>query len=91
MIARYTDGAPVIEGDRVRYHQMPGGLMAPQRFWTSDGWAIWREGIAAKFPGHQERREELLTRGYIDPDELHLLGRDGRYYHMAPHIIERLP
>lgn len=96
MIALYTDGTPVQEGDRVRYHQAPGGLMAPPS--DARGNVIWHYGIAAKFPGYQERREELLERGHIDPDELHCLrtvdsglwSKAGSYGHMAPHIIERV-
>ena len=96
MIARYTDGTIVKEGDRVRYHQRPGGLMSPPR--NPDGSIKWHEGIAAKYPPYQERREELLARGHIDPDELHCLrtadngiwSRAGSYGHMAPHIIERM-
>lgn len=101
MIARYTDGSVVQEGDRVRFHQAPGGLMSPET--DADGNIKWLYGIAAKFPGYQERRDEMLDRiereGYgIDPDELHckyepqpgsLWRSSGGYAHMAPHIIER--
>ncbi len=95
MIARYTDGTIVQEGDRVHYHQHTGGLLAPEA--NADGTIKWHEGIAAKYPPYQERREELLARGFIDPDELHCKvfepasPWDSGYMHMAPHIIERLP
>ena len=99
MIARYTDGTPVREGDRVRYHQTPGGIMAPET--DRDGNIKWHEGIAVKIPWYQgdenrERRESAIRAG-IDPDELALdyFDRSGfhasGYGHMAPHIIERLP
>lgn len=94
MIARYTDGTIVQEGDLVRYHQRPGGLLAPAA--NPDGSIKWHEGIAATIPEHQERRDELLAGGLIDPDELHCKYFEpsapwfGEYGHMAPHIIERL-
>lgn len=88
MIALYADGTPVTEGDRIRYRQTPGGLMAPA---SRNGEYVWTEGVAVKYPPYQEEREWLLERGFIDPDELHLLAEDGRYRHIAPHIIERLP
>lgn len=92
MIARYTDGTAVQEGDHVRYHQDPGGLLAPAT--NHDGSTRWYEGIATKLPDYQERRDELLAAGYIDPDELHCKFFEptvwGDYGHMAPHIIERL-
>ncbi|MBO0676816.1 hypothetical protein JRC04_05005 [Mycolicibacterium sp. S2-37] len=100
MIALYTDGTPVREGDRVRYHQTPGGLMAPPS--NPDGSIKWHEGIARRYPYTDEQRQRLLDRrvreGYgIDPDELHCYGVDDwcggdrmAYLHMAPHIIERM-
>lgn len=79
MQAKYTDGTPVQEGDRVRYHQTPGGLLPP---------GDWREGVAVPYPYPEDRREGLIAAG-VDPDELHVF--DGEhYYHAAPHIIERL-
>jgi hypothetical protein len=99
MQALYTDGTPVQEGDRVRYHQCPGGLLPPES--NPDGTIKWHIGTAAKYPPYVERREELQTfnakQGYLalDPDELHCKydvrsGWGGEYGHMAPHIIERL-
>lgn len=92
MIARYTDGSPVQRGDRVRYHQHPGGILAPDT--DLDGNIRWHYGTAEPLPWYQERREEMLAayhqgkRG-LDPDELHCHGDDGHWYHMAPHVIER--
>lgn len=99
MEALYTDGTPVAEGDFVRYHQTPGGLMAPPS--NLDGSIKWDHGVAIKYPYSVEQRERMLARiereGYgVDPDELHLYGKGGwcnadgySYFHMAPHIIER--
>lgn len=96
MIALYTDGTPVQEGDRVRYHQHPGGMMAPES--NSDGTVKWHTGFAVKLPWYQgpenaERRASALRAG-IDPDELaceyhERSGWGSQYGHMAPHIIER--
>lgn len=70
----YTDGTRVQEGDRIRYHQAPGGLMAH---------GDWRYGVAARLPeSHQTRAFPI--------NELHLLGDDGRYYHLFSHVIERV-
>ena len=103
MSAYYTDGTPVQEGDRVRYHQAFGGLMAPPRHFINGEWTLWHEGIASKYPPHQERRDEMLAfiarEGYgIDPDELYCkrttpTGWAGGYGYgqMAGHVIERLP
>lgn len=91
MIAHYTDGSAVQRGDRVRYHQTPGGILSPAT--NLDGTIQWHYGTAEPYPPYQERREELLT-AYeqeswrIDPDELYCHGDDGHWYHMAPHIIE---
>lgn len=69
----YTDGTRVREGDRIRYHQAPGGLMAH---------GDWRYGIAAHLPDdHQNRRFPV--------SELHLLADDGRHYGLYSHVIER--
>ncbi|MEB3023057.1 MULTISPECIES: hypothetical protein [Mycolicibacter] len=93
MIAHYTDGSVVQPGDRVRYHQTPGGLMSPET--ELDGSIKWHYGTAKPHPRHQERRVEMLA-AYEqedwrqDPDELYCHGDDGRWYHMAPHIIERV-
>lgn len=69
----YTDGTPVAEGDRIRYHQAPGGLMAH---------GDWRYGVAARLPeSHQGRRFPI--------NELHLLADDGFHYNLYGHVIER--
>lgn len=46
----YTDGSRVQEGDRIRFHQVPGGLLPP---------GDWRYGEAAYMPG-SESKELLL-------------------------------
>lgn len=82
-IATYTDGDEVIEGDRIRYRQAPGGLMAP----SSD----WLEGVAVKmqeFADDPERRRRALDNG-IDVDELVLDAGDGGRYSIVGHIVER--
>lgn len=83
MKALYTDGTPVIEGDSIRYRQTPGGLIAPS--------GKWDYGIATKFPHPDHIREYAATHPdwAYDLDELHLLTSEGRYLHIAPHIIER--
>lgn len=80
MQALYTDNTPVVEGDRIRAKQQPGGLLPP---------GGWREGIAVPFPNHVENAEAVSGAG-MDPFELHLFDGKG-YMHIAPHIIERLP
>lgn len=95
MIARYTDGTIVEEGDLIRFHEHTGGLLAPPS--NDDGSIKWHEGIAAKSPLYQQRREELLALSLIDPDELRCKISDttslwyGSYLPMAGHVIERLP
>ena len=100
MQARYTDGTPVQEGDRVRYHQSLGGLMSPPS--NPDGSIKWYTGTATTFPPYQEDRDAMLARrardgGGTDPDELYCKYDEGQgwmgageYGHMAPHVIERL-
>lgn len=97
MKARYTDGTLVDAGDRVRYHQQPGGLLSPET--DVDGNVKWHYGTAETLPWYQEPdiRERMLDRmatvGGVDPDELHCRYDDphfgSRYGHMAPHVIER--
>lgn len=87
----YTDGTPVRAGDRIRYHQAPGGLLPP----PSDGRGnvAWREGVAIPLSERDnptpERRAQMIGYG-IDPDELVLRDRDGRCYGLLGHVIERL-
>ena len=82
-IATYTDGTEVSEGDRIRYRQAPGGLMAPS--------AEWVEGVAVKmqeFVDDPDRRQRALENG-IDVDELVLDAGDGGRYSIVSHIVER--
>lgn len=46
----YTDGTRVQEGDSIRYHQAPGGLMAR---------GDWRYGVAAYIPWDSNYAGEL--------------------------------
>lgn len=70
----YTDGTRVQEGDHIRYHQAPGGLMPH---------GDWRYGVAARLP------EDRQSRGFRI-DELHLLDAEGGYYGLYGHVIERV-
>lgn len=97
MIALYTDGTAVQEGDRVRYHQRPGGMMAPAS--NLDGTVKWHIGTAVKLPWYQGAdnvaRRESASRAGIDPDELaceydERSGWQGQFGHMAPHVIEKI-
>ncbi len=75
MTATYTDGTPVVEGDKVRYHQQPGGMMAH---------GDWRYGVAATYP------EQVANPGkWQDANELYLRDDKGSYYGMTGHVIER--
>jgi hypothetical protein len=40
--ATYTDGSPVIKGDRIRYRQQPGGILPASM--------EWKKGVASKCP-----------------------------------------
>lgn len=75
-VALYTDGTPVLHGDRIRYHQAPGGLIPP---------GPWREGVAALWPGRIRNPAE-----WLDPAELYLYD-DGHFYWIVGHVVERLP
>jgi hypothetical protein len=70
----YTDGTQVREGDQIRYHQAPGGLMAH---------GDWRYGVAARLPEDRQGRTFPIN-------ELHLLAADGHYYTLFGHVIERV-
>lgn len=50
----YTDGTRVQEGDNIRYHQAPGGLMPH---------GDWRYGVAAYVPKSGSRELLLLSEG----------------------------
>lgn len=103
MIARYTDGTPVEEGDSIRYHQAPGGILPAS--------TEWKYGTARKYPHTPEQRaridaynEAQAAKGLgsmLDPDELHLSREETTggyhpeprtaYYHIAGgHIVERV-
>lgn len=96
--ARYTDGTPVREGDRIRYRQTPGGILpaSPE----------WKRGTARKFPHTPEAVARI--RAYndrfggdtlLDPDELYLFREETTggyrpelrpaYFHIVGHIVER--
>lgn len=73
---RYTDGTAVRVGDRIRYHQAPGGLMAPAS--DADGY-VWTYGVAVALGPEYGSR----------PNELHLEAANGRRYGIYGHVIER--
>ena len=70
----YTDGTPVQAGDRIRYHQAPGGMLPH---------GDWVYGVAPHLPEEQRYR-----RGFAI-DELYLLTDNGRMLGLASHVIER--
>ena len=83
-IARYTDGTLVQEGDRIRYHQAPGGIFAP---------GDWRYGVAKKYPRTERELESMAAYNErhgvlsLDPDELYLF--DGEHhYNIVGHVVE---
>lgn len=81
--ALYTDGTPVQEGDSIRYHQQPGGLMAH---------GPWRYGIAQPAPADSGWREMAERSNWLDPDELFLYDpTTDRRYGIVGHVIERAP
>lgn len=75
----YTDGTPVQEGDRIRYHQAPGGILAPPMHFRNGEWTPWREGTAA--------RSRFTIFG---EHELVLEDESGSQYGITGHVIERL-
>lgn len=101
MIAEYTDGTPVGEGDSIRYHQAPGGMLPASTEWTY--------GTARKFPHTPEQLERMeayrlaqAAKGYgtmSDPDTLYLFTivhpdtpqeRPAYYGIVGGHIVERV-
>lgn len=50
----YTDGTRVREGDSIRFHQAPGGLMSH---------GDWRYGVAAYMPDSDSGELLLLSEG----------------------------
>lgn len=61
----YTDGTAVREGDRIRYHQAPGGLMAH---------GDWVYGVAVRLPVPHMGTWELVLRGDDDGRHYNLFG-----------------
>lgn len=47
----YTDGSPVREGDAIRFHQAPGGLMPH---------GDWQYGVAAYLPARYDHPSKEL-------------------------------
>lgn len=89
----YADGTPVSEGDRIRYHQALGGLMAPGS--DADG-NIWNYGTAVKIPDYAndpQARAQAMAHG-IDVDELVIQVESGPYKGswstIYGHVIEKL-
>lgn len=80
-INRYQGGGEVQAGDRVRYRQAAGGALPRSGRWTI--------GTVIANPDGQdpEQRERMLSVG-MNPDEITLLGDDGRKYHLNGHEIE---
>lgn len=65
----YTDGTRVREGDRIRFHQAPGGLFPP---------GDWRSGVAAYLPGQSRGELFLLADGRYYNLFGHVVERDKR-------------
>lgn len=79
-IARYSDDdTPVQEGDRIRYHQAPGGLMSPPMHFRNGEFTPWTEGVAV-----------LSERPIFGKHEIVLKDAAGRHYGLVGHVIERL-
>ena len=78
--ANYTDGSPVQEGDRIRYHQAPGGILPPPMHYRNGKRTPWREGVAT-----------MSRRPIFGEYELVLEDEQGRHYGIVGHVIERLP
>lgn len=80
MSVTYTDGTPVQEGDHIRYHQAPGGLLSPPRRFRNGERTLWTEGVAV-MPEDD---------GSIFGNAMVLRAEDGRHYHLLGHVIERI-
>lgn len=52
-VPRYEDGSPVREGDKIRYRQAPGGLMARD--------PEWKHGTAVSLTDYGCERELYLA------------------------------
>lgn len=86
-ICRYTDGTEVREGDRVRSHQAPGGMMSPAT--DINGNVIFKYGTAGVIDMTQEKFDRAVARGAA-PGTLKLFGDDGFTYNLLGHVIERI-
>lgn len=97
--AHYTDGAVVAEGDHIRFHQAPGGLLSPAS--DAHGDVLWVEGVAErtgwpKLRSTVEDRQRIVDymlkvgSNLCHPDELCLVDAKGRRYNLVGHVIERL-
>lgn len=74
--ALYTDGTPVMEGDRIRSRQQPGGILPP---------APETEGVAGTCPWEKTGTLYLV---HIEKD---WKGRERTCYkHIFSHITERI-
>lgn len=82
-VARYGDGTPVQEGDHIRYHQAPGGLMSPPMHFRNGEFTPWTEGVAVMI--------ERPTQSIFGKHEIVLEDEAGRRYGLVSHVIERLP
>lgn len=91
-VARYRDGSPVREGDKIRYHQAPGGMLPH---------GDWQYGVAVHLD--DETRQKYAkwnpTGRYgdtFDPERLYLLDTElsetsgwPRMFDIAGHVVER--
>lgn len=77
--AHYTDGTPVKEGDRIRYHQAPGGILPPPMHYRNGELTPWREGVAT-----------MSSHRIFGEYELVLEDEQGHQYGIVGHVIERL-
>lgn len=66
--ARYTDGTPVSEGDRIRYRQAPGGLVPRS--------SAWRYGYAEKLARPYSDSPNELYLHCIDYRWYYLVGHE---------------
>lgn len=81
---RYTDGTFVRPGDRIRYHQAPGGML--QDSTTLE----WKNGTAVI--GRKRYSSDIAPSLWMqaDPDVKGWGGSMGGIYGISGHVIERL-